>query len=80
MLRIRSAALAKEARRTFEGDLDHSVRVKPLSWRKPSNWWQRLKQKLARFIFTRLDLGVAQYFAQRREAALRRSSSHGSTL
>lgn len=80
MLRIRSAALAKEARRTFERDLDHSVRVKPLSWRKPSNWWQRLKQKLARFIFTRLDLGVAQYFAQRRETALRRTSSHGSTL
>ena len=46
--------------------------MKPLSWRKPSNWWQRLKQKLARLIFTRLDLGVAQLFVQKRETALRR--------
>ena len=80
MLRIRSAELAKEARRTFERDLDHSVRVKPLSWRRPSNWWQRLKQKLARFIFTRLDLGVAQFFVQKRETTLRRTSSQGSTI
>lgn len=80
MLRIHSAALAEEARRTFGRDLDHSVRVKPLSWRRPSSWWQRLKQKLARFIFTRLDLGVAQFFVQKREAALRRTSSHGGTI
>ncbi|WP_422317721.1 phospholipase D-like domain-containing protein [Prosthecobacter sp.] len=77
MLRIRSAVLAKEARRTFERDLDHSVLVKPLSWRRPSNWWQRLKQKLARFIFTRLDLGVAQYFVQKRETSPRRNSRSG---
>lgn len=80
MLRIRSAELAKEARRTFEKDLDHSVRVTPLSWRRPSNWWQRLKQKVARFIFTRLDLGVAQFLVQKRESAQRRTSSRGSTI
>jgi len=80
MLRIHSAALAKEARRTFERDLDHSVRVKPLSWRRPSNWWQRLKQKVARFIFTRLDLGVAQFFVQKRESTLRRTNGHGGAI
>ena len=76
MLRIRSAALAQQARATFERDLEHSHRVKPLSWRKPSNWWQRLKQKIARFVFTRLDLGVAQFFVQKRETAMRRTRSH----
>jgi cardiolipin synthase len=76
MLRIRSAALAQQARDTFERDLDHSHVVKALSWRRPSNWWQRLKQKFARLIFTRLDLGVAQFFVQKRETALRRPHSH----
>lgn len=75
MLRIRSASLAQQARRTFARDLGHSIRVKPLSWKKPSNWWQRFKQKVARFIFTRLDLGVAQLFVQKRETTVRRSHS-----
>lgn len=71
MLRIRSAPLAQQARSTFERDLDHSQPVELASWRKPSTWWQRFKQKMARFIFTRLDLGVAQFFVQKNETAER---------
>lgn len=73
MLHIRSAELARQVQRTFERDLAHSEPVRPLSWRKPSNWWVRLKQKMARFIFTRLDLGVAQFFVQKVEAAVQRT-------
>ncbi len=72
MLRIRSAELAQQARMTFERDLKQSVRVHPLSWKKAASWWQKLKQKVARLIFTRLDLGLAQLFVQKRESASQR--------
>lgn len=77
MLRIRSAPLAQQARATFERDLEHSLLVKPLSWRKPSGWWQRFRQKVARFIFTRLDLGVAQFFVQKHETSAGDSGRQG---
>ncbi len=80
MLRIRSAPLAKQARVTFERDLHHSLPVRPLSWRKPSSWWNRFKQKMARFIFTRLDLGVAQFFVQKTEAAERDPGGRGRSI
>ncbi|OYW29729.1 MAG: hypothetical protein B7Z47_04460 [Chthoniobacter sp. 12-60-6] len=80
MLRIRSAPLAQQARATFERDLDHSLPVKPLPWRKPSSWWQRVKQKMARFIFTRLDLGVAQFFVQKNETAERDPGGRGRSV
>jgi cardiolipin synthase len=67
MLRIRSAALAEQARATFERDLQHSLPVARLSWRDPASWWLRLKQKIARLVFMRLDLSVAHFFAQRIE-------------
>lgn len=69
MLRIRSAPLAQQARMTFARDLVHSQQVGPTSLKKPSGWWQRFKEKIARLIFTRLDLGVAQFFAQKNEAS-----------
>lgn len=67
MLRIRSAELARQAMATFERDLAQSVEVPRRSWRQRSGWWEGLKQKLARLVFTRLDLGVAQIFAQKAE-------------
>lgn len=76
MLRIRSPEFAQQVHRTYERDLAHSELVKPLSWRKASNWWQRFKQKLARFIFTRLDLGVAQFFVQKVETKLKGAANH----
>jgi cardiolipin synthase len=67
MLRVRNASLAEQACATFEQDLKHSQPVAKLSWHRPANWWLRLKQKLARLLFTRLDLAVAQFFAQKVE-------------
>lgn len=67
MLRIHSPKLAQQARATFERDLTRSRAVPELSWRDPVNWWVRFKQRIARLLFTRLDLSLAQYFAQRFE-------------
>ncbi|MGV3663155.1 MAG: phospholipase D-like domain-containing protein [Prosthecobacter sp.] len=67
MLRIRSPELARKARATFERDLRHSLPAARLSWRKPLNWWVRLKQKAAHFFFAWLDLGVAQLLVQKVE-------------
>lgn len=68
MLRIHSAPLAAQAVATFASDLAHSCEVPRQSWRKKAGWWMNLKQKLARMVFTRLDLGVAQIFAQKAES------------
>jgi cardiolipin synthase len=67
MLRIHSPKLAQQARATFERDLTRSRAIPELSWRDPVNWWVRFKQRIARLLFTRLDLSLAQYFAQRFE-------------
>ena len=67
MLRIRSASLAEQAMATFDRDLTHSELVPRQSWHKPAGWWPQLKQKVARAIFTRLDLGLAQALAQKGE-------------
>jgi cardiolipin synthase len=68
MLRIRSASLARQALATFERDLIHSVAVPRQSWRKAAGWWCQLKQKVARAVFTRLDLSVAQAIANKAES------------
>jgi cardiolipin synthase A/B len=67
MLRIRSAPLAEQAMAAFDRDLTHSDLVPRQSWRKLAGWWPQLKQKAARAIFTRLDLGLAQALAQKGE-------------
>jgi cardiolipin synthase len=68
MLRIRSAPLARQAMAMFERDLTHSTEVPRQSWRKAASWWLQIKQKLARAVFTRLDLGVAQALAEKVES------------
>lgn len=67
MLRISSAELADRARATFDRDLEHSVKMANRRLSDPTTWWVRFKQKVAQLIFTRLDLGVAQYLAQKIE-------------
>ncbi len=74
MVRVHSHELAERARATFERDLHHSHLMPNLPLRDPSTWWSRIKQKMARLLFTRLDLGVAQYLAQKRE---RRRATRG---
>jgi cardiolipin synthase A/B len=67
MLRIRSAPLAEQAMAAFDRDLTHSALIPRQSWHKPAGWWPQIKQKAARAIFTRLDLGLAQALAQKGE-------------
>lgn len=60
MLRIDNAALAATARQQFEADL--SQRAIPItrdSLRHNRSWWERLKQRLAYWLFARLDSEVA---------------------
>ncbi len=74
MLRVRSPELAQRARETFQHDLEHSLPAPRLSWRKPQNWWVRLKQKAAHFFFAWLDVGVAQLLVQKVERTSGRKS------
>jgi cardiolipin synthase len=67
MLRIRCPVLAHEAVATFERDLAQSELVPRQTWRKPSGWWRQVKERAARLIFTRLDLGLAQMLAHKGE-------------
>jgi cardiolipin synthase len=67
MLRIRSPELAARAVATFERDLEHSDLAPRQSWRRPAGWWRKLKQRIALFIFTRLDPLVAQALSHRSE-------------
>jgi cardiolipin synthase len=60
MLRIRSPLLARQALATFQRDITYSAPVPRQSWRHPAGWWRQLKQRIARIIFTRLDVGMAQ--------------------
>ena len=60
MLRIRDAALAKVAREQFEEDLKHSHQVTAGEVRGARTWWSRLKQKVAYWVFARLDPRVAE--------------------
>lgn len=69
MLRIRCADLARQALATFERDLEHSELMRRIPWRRPTTWWKRLKQKLAWWLFVRLDLSIAQKMLQEKERA-----------
>ncbi len=60
MLRIQDAALATTALRQFESDLaEHALPVTRAMWRQDRSWWQRLKQRLAYWVFARLDPELA---------------------
>lgn len=60
MLRIRNAVLAAEARRQFEADIaERSVPITREMLRHQRSWWDRLKQRLAYWLFARLDADVA---------------------
>jgi cardiolipin synthase len=74
MLRIEDATLAATARQQFEDDLRE--RATPITWetlRNGRSWWERLKQRLAYWLFARLDPEVAALKLQawhRRKARL----------
>jgi len=60
MLRIQNAALAATARQQFESDL--AQRALPITrdaLQQRGSWWERLKQRLAYWLFARLDPELA---------------------
>jgi cardiolipin synthase len=60
MLRIENAALAADARHQFEADL--AARALPVTrdvLRQGRSWWERSKQRLAYWLFARLDADLA---------------------
>ncbi len=60
MLRIEDAALAATAREQFEADLRERARPITLdAMLQGRSWWERLKQRLAYWLFARLDPEVA---------------------
>ena len=67
MLRVKDAQLAAEARQIITGDLPHSVRITRESWLERQSFWNRFRQRVAHFIFTRVDL----FFARRQMKLLR---------
>ena len=60
MLRIEDAALAATARQQFEADLaQRAIPITREALQQGRSWWERLKQRLAYWVFARLDPEVA---------------------
>jgi cardiolipin synthase A/B len=60
MLRIQNPALAAAARQQFEADLaQRSTRITRDALQQSRSWWERLKQRLAYWLFARLDPELA---------------------
>ncbi len=60
MLRIKDAALVAAARQQFEADLArHSTPITSDALRAGHSWWLRLRQRLAYWLFARLDPDLA---------------------
>jgi len=76
VLRIHSAELAQAALASFERDLKHSELMPRVSHR--AHWWRRLKQRMAYWVFGRLDSTVAQVLLRHAEAAASEARSQSS--
>ena len=60
MLRIQDAALAASARQQFEADLaQRAIPITRDALQQGRSWWERLKQRLAYWLFARLDPELA---------------------
>ena len=60
MLRIHDAALAATVCRQFEADLaQRAIAITRGMWQHHRSWWERLKQRLAYWLFARLDQELA---------------------
>jgi cardiolipin synthase len=60
MLRIDNAALAAAARQQFEKDLaERAIRITHAALKRDRSWWEHPLQRLAYWLFARLDSEVA---------------------
>jgi cardiolipin synthase len=65
MLRIQNASLAEAVREQFEADLaQRSIPITGDGLRQGRSWWERLKQRLAYWLFARLDPELAAFKLQ----------------
>ncbi len=55
LVRIPSPALAAEARQVFAGYLPHCQPIELAAWRRERSFWTKLLQRLAFFLFSRID-------------------------
>lgn len=55
LVRWPNPALAAEARALFADHLSHCRRIERSAWRKERSFWERLRERFARFLFTRVD-------------------------
>jgi cardiolipin synthase len=77
MLRIHDASLAATARQQFEVDLaQRAIPITRETLRHQRSWWQRVKQRLAYWLFARLDAELAglklQLWQRRKNRVVRR--------
>jgi cardiolipin synthase len=55
LVRLNEVGLVSEARRIFEKDLKHCLRINPWSWKQTRTLWTRLKQRWAYLLLAKLD-------------------------
>ncbi len=60
MLRFEDAAMARQAREIFDDVLKNCRRVTMEDWRRAHTFWERLKQRWAYFLLSRIDPYVAR--------------------
>jgi cardiolipin synthase len=77
MLRIEDTALAATARQQFEEDLtQRAIPITHNALRRRRSWWERMKQRLAYWLFARLDSDLAalkwQVWRGRKERVVQR--------
>jgi cardiolipin synthase len=78
MLRINNAGLAAAARKQFEADLaERALPVTLATLRYDSSWWRRLQQRMAYWLFARLDTEVAALKLQAWRSRFRRKPASG---
>jgi cardiolipin synthase A/B len=60
MLRLTDADAVREATEVFESHLRHSRRISRREWRKARTLWAKVKERVALFLFTRIDPLIAR--------------------
>ena len=55
LVRVTREKVVAEAGEIFSNDLKHCVRIDPATWKKSRTFWERLRERWAHFVLTRLD-------------------------
>jgi phosphatidylserine/phosphatidylglycerophosphate/cardiolipin synthase-like enzyme len=55
LVRVRNTELAREGLNFFETALNNCRRIEPAHWKSSRNFWNRLKERWAYFLLSRVD-------------------------